>query len=639
MSYLRAYPNIREIIITSLGVLLCASFFVGCTSSMTVTVTPTGSPVTTTLTCPADKPSLRYWTRDTFAVALRQPANATFVDDATLSTAAVGQLIGFGIPSQSLTLVPPVIRVGQQIVLFYRIADNNRVEGCDKTLIQTVEAVNTALSPFFKAVTMEASATPVHFTAGGVSFAIVGASPDWTVSSKFDGGDRDWGTPASSPAEAPSDFDPTYELADTALAASTNTGAGKAVVIFDTAPSFGAPEPLINCPELPGSGPNCAPKARPLSQSTALADLVGRFPRLYDRLSSQLWISAMRSVDDTLPSTSDNAPAGARVTNVSEVYPPYEYTDASGTPVSVSDHGLFISGLITAGAPSAQIRLVRVLNDYGVGSLHDILIGIQTAVVSPELLGLDPKVQPIFNFSLNVGPQPMCLARIWSGWNNIQQEESSLLSTQGSDPRTWNPFALDCGSASGSKYKQDFLSALSTNNGRTALLQVPFTGVINEITSLTQTTIIAASGNDSRAGAVLDPGFPAALCNAVSVTGHNANTGNPAPFANRASVQIEGSSLPYCVKVALPDDSATPLTISLAPRKGTTLSGVAVNTCGLFSGTVGGRAAHDNVVLWDGTSFAAGFASAYVAREGVPNAADATQSIPDSQPCNTRVAA
>lgn len=41
-------------------------------------------------------------------------------------------------------------------------------------------------------------------------------------------------------------------------------------------------------------------------------------------------------------------------------------------PPDVSDHGLFVAGLIRAVVPKSDIRLIRVLNKYGCGALYDI---------------------------------------------------------------------------------------------------------------------------------------------------------------------------------------------------------------------------------------------------------------------------
>ncbi len=49
-----------------------------------------------------------------------------------------------------------------------------------------------------------------------------------------------------------------------------------------------------------------------------------------------------------------------------------------GHRYDMSDHGLFIAGIIHSIAPDATLTLVRVLNDYGVGTLETITQGLHT---------------------------------------------------------------------------------------------------------------------------------------------------------------------------------------------------------------------------------------------------------------------
>ncbi|NOK59897.1 MAG: hypothetical protein GFH27_549291n89 [Chloroflexi bacterium AL-W] len=46
-------------------------------------------------------------------------------------------------------------------------------------------------------------------------------------------------------------------------------------------------------------------------------------------------------------------------------------------PYKMPDHGLFVAGIIHTIAPKAILHLVRVLNDYGIGSYESILRGLQ----------------------------------------------------------------------------------------------------------------------------------------------------------------------------------------------------------------------------------------------------------------------
>lgn len=49
---------------------------------------------------------------------------------------------------------------------------------------------------------------------------------------------------------------------------------------------------------------------------------------------------------------------------------------ASAGTVDISDHGLFVAGLIHAVAPSSEIQLIRVLNEYGQGDLFSLIAAL-----------------------------------------------------------------------------------------------------------------------------------------------------------------------------------------------------------------------------------------------------------------------
>lgn len=55
---------------------------------------------------------------------------------------------------------------------------------------------------------------------------------------------------------------------------------------------------------------------------------------------------------------------------------PPEAHHNNGHPYDTSDHGLFIAGIIHNLAHNARIHLVRVLNDYGVGTIETLALGL-----------------------------------------------------------------------------------------------------------------------------------------------------------------------------------------------------------------------------------------------------------------------
>jgi hypothetical protein len=76
----------------------------------------------------------------------------------------------------------------------------------------------------------------------------------------------------------------------------------------------------------------------------------------------------------------------------------------------MSDHGLFISGIIRDIAPKARIRLVRILNDYGCCDLYNLfaaLTDLEQELVSGAIRRL------VINLSLAIMPDIRRLPTIW----------------------------------------------------------------------------------------------------------------------------------------------------------------------------------------------------------------------------------
>jgi len=77
----------------------------------------------------------------------------------------------------------------------------------------------------------------------------------------------------------------------------------------------------------------------------------------------------------------------------------------------IRDHGLFVASVIHATAPWARIRLMRVLNDFGVGSLHSLTIALATLIQSKA-----PEEPLVINLSLGMLPPLEQLLDIWFGF-------------------------------------------------------------------------------------------------------------------------------------------------------------------------------------------------------------------------------
>jgi hypothetical protein len=102
---------------------------------------------------------------------------------------------------------------------------------------------------------------------------------------------------------------------------------------------------------------------------------------------------------------------GARQAALAEIQQAGHFYPAhKGRPIEVQDHGLFVASVIHATAPWARLRLVRVLNDYGVGTLELVLIGL--AGVAADRPAGDPLV---VNLSLGVLPPVEQLPALWNG--------------------------------------------------------------------------------------------------------------------------------------------------------------------------------------------------------------------------------
>jgi subtilase family protein len=77
---------------------------------------------------------------------------------------------------------------------------------------------------------------------------------------------------------------------------------------------------------------------------------------------------------------------------------------------AMPDHGVFVTGLIRDIAPSAHIRLIRILNDYGGGDLYNIfaaLTDLELELVAGAIHHL------VINLSLNIMPDIRRLPYVW----------------------------------------------------------------------------------------------------------------------------------------------------------------------------------------------------------------------------------
>jgi subtilisin family serine protease len=91
-------------------------------------------------------------------------------------------------------------------------------------------------------------------------------------------------------------------------------------------------------------------------------------------------------------------------------HPPASYTwPAPAIPADVSDHGLFVAGLVHAVAPQSSITLSRVLDTYGQGDLYTLTRELHA--FNREVIAAGTSLDgAVINLSLGVHPPPNAAA-------------------------------------------------------------------------------------------------------------------------------------------------------------------------------------------------------------------------------------
>ena len=307
--------------------------------------------------------------------------------------------------------------------------------------------------------------------------------------------------------------------------ARSNGGADTAVVVLDTGYKLGASH------QAPGACPGvavgqCAPAVQNVTLNpTVAAALGGLSGTSLGDLGTYLQESDMAVQTDTPYNVTNNGGKGLPITGV-----PYEFIDANGDPASVVDHGLYISGLIHEAAPKAQIRLVRVLNDYGIGDLQSILIGVQTVAGNPDtlakLLNIDPQRRIVVNMSLGFGPPTDCLIGVYTHWQTLQQAEDAVVQKTGKAsqanincPTDKTTNTATPTAEANQPYRTSLDQLILGNGGAHAGLTLPLSLAISNLRTVNQQigAVVAAAGNESTRDAKLDADLPAAICGVLPV--------------------------------------------------------------------------------------------------------------------------
>lgn len=633
-----AFPSAPRSIIRVLVLLTLATtlFVAACGGSSS-----TGGSSTTKEACYTDQAELRFWTRNTVAIALQVPTNSA-VSDAEINAAVTQKLnpaleqAGLGdlaAPVEQEAKQSPIQRGGANAVAFYTLAsaDSSSLSAvCDQRVIKAVDTINQLFMP---APGQEATTlTPMVVQAedaNKTSISLLGASPDWIFTGRPSGGG--FGHPSGPPRLIPGTFSSNNVQDNAAPTGKAPTGSGTTVVVLDTGYKLDkAANP--HSPPVPCGTDVCVPVPQAITLSSQVAtDFANLDYSPFSGLASALVESDMQVTTDAPdPGSPENGP-------------PDEFVDnTSGTPVNIVDHGLFISGQIHQAAPGAKIVLVRVLNDYGVGDLRSILTAVNTIANHPDQLGIDPSQQIVVNMSLGFGPSAACLVGTYRQWLAIQKR----------DAQNNRPYDFNCVTDQVMEGATSLVAGGPAGKpGLYAALTLPLSVALSQLANASNATrennkqapitaVVASAGNESKGvSPALDADLPAGICGVIPVAALSyaggASSPTQADFSNNAS--LAGNQ---CLDIAVSSNSVT---VSLKTETRPSVSAAGVNVCGIFlqavpsatlDGTTstGGPTAPNYMALWNGTSFAAGWASGYIARGGLLSRS--SSNVPDTQPCN-----
>jgi subtilisin family serine protease len=273
----------------------------------------------------------------------------------------------------------------------------------------------------------------------------------------------------------------------------------------------------------------------------------------------------------------------------------------------VSDHGLFVAGLVHAVAPMSDIHLIRVLNDQAEGDLNTLIHGINSFVEQSlqenlERSGVANLTNTVFNFSLTLRYDPK------EGEEALPPEAVAVI--------------------------EQLAQEASASSGGSTTLQ-PALEIIRSLGG----TVVAAAGNDSAEEPDSAPeasGLPAAYVGILSVEAADP-AGERSCYSNSGAFRAPGG------------EGGPPLAGTPTPEAGgeSAVCTPRHNTCdplsadcefGVISATY---RVHQGFAYWVGTSFATplvtGLAAlelqAGVAPENIPGVIvfkDGIVNVPDS---------
>ncbi len=414
-------------------------------------------------------------------------------------------------------------------------------------------------------------------------FRVVAATPNWlTIAAPNHGCGSPAGPPEAVPdARTPQTRRPLFHFGNASLEASAKAAVdvggtvdGRVVVaILDTSPSTKGVQAAAS-----PSDPRANWLMREVSETVHFDGALSLDPTYFDFLSGSGPAAVLPNLQ------------GPEV-------------EASGPPPSdafdMADHGLFAAGIVRHLAPSAEVHLIRVLSNEGVG---DMLAIIATLRMLPEQLQIGPNRKLVVNLSL--GADIPVGERLLARWFPKSYADHTTLRQRWADMcRVTDP--IDRGLS-------EVITALDEQ------------GVV----------LVAAAGNDAFTLPTgrKDPRYPAHYENVLGVTATSrsgrladyANLGDEAAFSDENGVATFGGN----ARLSGGPGSGPPRIDAASDPVDAIVGIFCAQSLPSLSG--GSRTNQNGWVYWSGTSFATPIVSALVANAWRQNpSADHRQIVKD----------